>query len=70
MTKIRLAVVDAAALILLATGSSYRAQDRVRFGIGSPNNQMRVVNTYPEYWVDGKPFFSVCGLLFLLPSAA
>jgi len=21
-----------------------------------PNNQFRVVNTYPEYWVDGKPF--------------
>lgn len=64
MTKIRLAVVDAAALILLATGSSYRAQDRVRFVIGSPNNQMRVVNTYPEYWVDGKPFFQYAGSFF------
>ncbi len=24
--------------------------------IGTPNNDFRVVNTYPEYWVDGKPF--------------
>ena len=31
---------------------------------GSPNNQMRVVNTYPEYWVDGKPFFPHSGTFF------
>ena len=33
------------------------AQDRVRIVLGSPQNECRVVNTYPEYWVDGKPFF-------------
>ena len=31
-------------------------QDTVRSVIGSPNNQFRVINTFPEYWVDGKPF--------------
>ena len=31
-------------------------QDRIHPVIGTPNNQFRVVNTYPEYWVDGKPF--------------
>jgi len=31
-------------------------QDTIHSVIGSPNNQFRVVNTYPEYWVDGKPF--------------
>ncbi|HXX24226.1 MAG TPA: beta-galactosidase [Terriglobia bacterium] len=38
--------------------------DRVVVVIGSPNNQMRVVNTYPEYWVDGKPFFPHSGSFF------
>jgi hypothetical protein len=31
-------------------------QDEIKPVIGTPNNQFRVVNTYPEYWVDGKPF--------------
>jgi hypothetical protein len=38
--------------------------DRVVVVIGSSNNQMRVVNTYPEYWVDGKPFFPHSGSFF------
>ena len=46
-----------ALLLLLGSSSSLHAQDQVRIVAGSPNNQMRVVNTYPEYWVDGKPFF-------------
>ena len=44
-------------LLLLSLNSVLCAQDRVRVIAGSPNNQMRVVNTYPEYWVDGAPFF-------------
>ena len=31
-------------------------QDTIRPVIGTPNNQFRIVNTYPEYWVDDKPF--------------
>ena len=33
------------------------AQDRVTDVIGTANNQFRLVNTYPEYWADGKPCF-------------
>jgi hypothetical protein len=36
-------------------------QDIVRPVIGTSNNQFRVVNTYPEYWVDGKPFIVYSG---------
>ena len=64
MLKIRHLFSSAALLILLAASASYRAQDRVRVVVGSPNNQMRVVNTYPEYWVDGKPFFQYAGAFF------
>ena len=31
-------------------------QDTIRPVIGTPNNQFRIVNTFPEYWVDDKPF--------------
>jgi hypothetical protein len=64
MLKIRHILVFAALLMLLATRASYRAQDRVRVVVGSSNNQMRVVNTYPEYWVDGEPFFQYAGSFF------
>jgi hypothetical protein len=40
------------------------AGDRVVVVAGSSNDQMRVVNTYPEYWVDGKPFFPHSGTFF------
>jgi hypothetical protein len=30
--------------------------DEIKPAIGTPNNQFRIVNSYPEYWVDGKPF--------------
>ena len=45
-------------VILSCSIGSLRAapQDTVRSVIGSPNNQFRVINTFPEYWVDGKPF--------------
>ena len=45
--------------VLLACGAGglgASPQDTIHSVIGSPNNQFRVVNTYPEYWVDGKPF--------------
>ena len=46
-------------LILLATffGGEAPVHDTLKPVIGTSNNQFRVVNTYPEYWVDGKPFF-------------
>lgn len=44
---------------LLATAPS-DAQDGVRTVLGSPTNEARLVNTYPEYWVDGRPFFGHC----------
>ena len=33
------------------------AQNQIANVIGTPNNQHRVINSYPEYWVDSKPFF-------------
>lgn len=43
-------------VFLLFLGGPSPALDRVRHVIGTPGNEVRVVNTYPEYWVDGKPF--------------
>jgi hypothetical protein len=46
----------ATVFVLLACGAEASAlspQDTIHSVIGSPNNQFRVVNTYPEYWVDG-----------------
>ena len=51
-------------LMTLTLASPFRAQDQVRVVAGPPSNQMRVVNTYPEYWVDGKPFFQYAGSFF------
>jgi len=49
------------ALLFLLNPGGTIAQDDVRAVIGTPNNQFRVVNTYPEYWVDGKPFIMYSG---------
>jgi len=51
--------VIATIVVLLAPG--FEAvfgwpQDEIKPVIGTPNNQFRLVNSYPEYWVDGKPF--------------
>jgi hypothetical protein len=46
-------------LVLLASGfqpAGAGPADEIKPIIGTPNNQFRIVNTYPEYWVDGKPF--------------
>ena len=64
MLRTRQILVFVILLMPLATSSSHRAQDRVQVGVGSPNNQFRVVNTYPEYWVDGRPFFQYAGAFF------
>jgi hypothetical protein len=40
------------------------AEDHVYKVIGTPNNQFKVVNTYPEYWVDGKPFCEYAASFF------
>ncbi|PYV94326.1 MAG: hypothetical protein DMG89_25630, partial [Acidobacteria bacterium] len=55
----RLQYVFATVVVLLASGFEAVAawpQDDIKPVIGTPNNEFRVVNTYPEYWVDGKPF--------------
>ena len=52
----RLKYVLAIIVGLLSSGIGARPQDTIKPVIGTPNNQFRVVNTYPEYWVDGKPF--------------
>jgi len=53
------------ALVLLSVvAPEVNAQNRVRIVTGSSDNQMRVVDTYPEYWVDGKPFFQYGGAFF------
>jgi hypothetical protein len=49
------------ALILI---SGALARDRVQPVVGTPNNQCVVVNTHPEYWVDGKPFFEHAAAFF------
>ena len=41
-----------------------RAEDRVRDILGTPSNRHKLVNTYPEYWVDGKPFVPYGGSFF------
>ena len=64
MPKLLRPILFAVLLMLPASASPGRAQDRVRVIAGSPQNQMRVVNTYPEYWVDGKPFFQYAGAFF------
>ena len=51
-------------LVLLFAVSSVAAQDRVQHVLGTPNNEIRVVNTYPEYWVDGKPFVTHSSAFF------
>lgn len=45
------------------------AQSRFRVVAGSLNNQMCITDSYPEYWVDGKPFFQYSGtfLYYRLP---
>ena len=50
--------------LLRGNESAEAAGDRVVVVVGSSNNQMRVLNTYPEYWVDGKPFFPHSGSFF------
>jgi|GEM_PF-953105 len=55
----RLKYVIATIVVLLASGFEATGawpQDEIKPVIGTPNNQFRLVNTYPEYWVDGKPF--------------
>src|SRR5258708_38480622 len=55
----RLKYVIRTIVVLLASGFEAIAawpQDEIKPVIGGPDNQFRVVNTYPEYWVDGKPF--------------
>jgi len=47
-------------LCLFIVAASF-GQDIVRPVVGTSNNQFRVVNTYPEYWVDGKPFIMDSG---------
>jgi hypothetical protein len=65
----RILVFGALVMMMLVTNSPSNAQSRVHIVAGSGNNQMRVLDTYPEYWVDGKPFFQYAGafLYYRLP---
>jgi hypothetical protein len=49
---------------VLFLGSGALARDRVQAVVGTANNQCVVVNTYPEYRVDGKPFFEHASAFF------
>ena len=54
-TKYAIAII----IVLLASGlepADAGPGDDIKPIIGTPNNQFRIVNTFPEYWVDGKPF--------------
>ena len=53
-----------ASLGVLILGSGALARDRVQAVVGTPNNQCVVANTYPEYRVDGKPFFEHASAFF------
>ena len=53
------------ALLLLLVSSHYgNCQDTIQPVVGTTNNQIRIVNTYPEYWVDGKPFIEHASAFF------
>jgi hypothetical protein len=52
------------AALLLCLGSRLPGGDRIRHVVGTPGNEVRVVNTYPEHWVDGRPFFMHAAAFF------
>jgi hypothetical protein len=56
----------ALALILmgLILPAPLSGRDRVQQVVGGPNKQAIVVNTYPEYWAEGKPFFEHAAAFF------
>ncbi|MBZ5565316.1 MAG: beta-galactosidase [Acidobacteriia bacterium] len=53
-----------AVLFLLLAGCTAGAQDRIHTVVGAPGDQFQTVNTYPEYWVGGKPFFEHAAAFF------
>jgi hypothetical protein len=64
MISNRRALIPALMLLAFLLNSPSPAQDRVHAVIGTPNNQFRVLNTYPEYWLEGKPFFQHASAFF------
>ncbi len=58
MKGLRRSLPFAGVLVFLSLSPRFPAEDHFRRVVGTANNQLRVVNTYPEYWVDGKPFFT------------
>jgi hypothetical protein len=64
MRNLRHSILWTPVFFILAAACGLRAQDRVRTVIGTANNQFRVVNTYPEYWVNGEPFFEHASAFF------
>jgi hypothetical protein len=57
-------VVIAACLFTFIPSPTLGGRDRVQQVVGTPTNRAVVVNTYPEYWVDGKPFFAHSAAFF------
>ncbi len=64
MSFLRRSILAALILVFVSLNPPSLAQEHVRTVIGTSNNQFRVVNTYPEYWVDGQPFFTYSSAFF------
>jgi len=64
MQFLRCSILVAALFLLLPHSASFLAQERIHAVIGTANNRFLVVNTYPEYWVHGKPFFEHASAFF------
>jgi Glycosyl hydrolases family 35 len=57
-------LATAAWCVVLACGGRVRAQDRMQHVVGGANNEIRLINGYPEYWVDGRPFLMHAAAFF------
>ena len=50
--------------VLLAGALRLGAQERIQHVVGGANNEIRLVNGYPEYWVEGSPFIMHAAAFF------
>ena len=53
-----------ALLLCLICSHFGNCQDTIQPVVGTTSNQIKIVNTYPEYWVDGKPFIEHASAFF------
>lgn len=59
LARLRFATI----LAIIASCCAY-GQDKIQNIVGTANNQLKVVNSYPEYWVDGRPFIEHASAFF------